>query len=173
MARKKAPKFKSESFGSVTLYLGDCRDVMASIEPDRFHAAVTDPPYELGFMGKSWDSSGVASTAATWEAVARTLRPGAHLAAFAGSRTYHRIAGAIDDAGFEIRDMLLWMYGSGFPKSMDIAKCIDKWGGYIGGRPASRYPAIQRRRCCAGTNERRRALPSSMTLSDGKAGARH
>ena len=71
----------------------------------------------------------VASTADTWDAVLRVLLPGAHLAAFAGSRTYHRIASAIDDAGFEIRDMLLWMYGSGFPKSLDVAKAIDKAGG--------------------------------------------
>ncbi len=134
MGKRRVPQITSETIGPVTLYLGDCREVMAQLPPDQIHACVTDPPYELGFMGKSWDSTGVASTAATWEAVGRVLRPGGHLAAFAGSRTYHRIAGAIDDAGFEIRDMLLWMYGSGFPKSLDISKCIDKAGGGTSGQ---------------------------------------
>ena len=126
MARKRT---RIETIGPHTLILGDCREVMAGLAPDHFHAGVTDPPYELGFMGKGWDSTGVAADPKTWEAVRRILRPGGHLAAFAGSRTYHRIAGAIDHAGFEIRDMLLWMYGSGFPKSLDIAKAIDKAGG--------------------------------------------
>jgi hypothetical protein len=94
--------------------------------PDSIDSAVTDPPYELGFMGRAWDSSGVAFDPETWRAVLRVLKPGAHLLAFGGSRTWHRIAVAIEDAGFEIRDSIAWMYGSGFPKSLDVAKAIAR-----------------------------------------------
>jgi site-specific DNA-methyltransferase (adenine-specific) len=83
-------------------------------------SCVTDPPYELGFMGKGWDSSGVAFDPKTWAAVFRVLKPGAFLCAFGGTRTYHRIACAIEDAGFEIRDCLSWLYGTGFPKSLNV-----------------------------------------------------
>jgi len=92
-------------------------------------AVVTDPPYELGFMGKSWDAAGVSFRRETWAAVLRVLKPGGHLLAFGGSRTFHRIACAIEDAGFEIRDTLSWLYGSGFPKSLDVSKALDKAGG--------------------------------------------
>jgi DNA modification methylase len=127
--------------GPVTLYLGDCTAVMAALAPEHIHAVVTDPPYELGFMGKAWDKAGgVASQAATWELACRLLKPGGHLAAFAGSRTYHRIACAIDDAGFEIRDQLMWLYGSGFPKSHDVSKCIDKAGGVHRGKAGKPLP---------------------------------
>jgi site-specific DNA-methyltransferase (adenine-specific) len=101
--------------------------------PDNFiDAIVTDPPYELGFMGKSWDSSGVAFNVEVWQEALRVLKPGGHLIAFSGSRTYHRMAVAIEDAGFEIRDQIMWVYGSGFPKSMNIAKAIDKASGFEG-----------------------------------------
>ena len=79
-----------------------------------FDAVLCDPPYELGFMGKSWDSTGIAFNKDMWEAVFNILKPGGHLLAFSGSRTYHRMAVAIEDAGFEIRDMIEWVYGSGF-----------------------------------------------------------
>jgi len=92
-------------------------------------AIVTDPPYELGFMGKSWDASGVAFDLATWREALRVLKPGGHLIAFSGSRTYHRMAVAIEDAGFDIRDQIMWIYGSGFPKSLDVSKAIDKAAG--------------------------------------------
>ena len=92
-------------------------------------SVVTDPPYELGFMGKSWDSTGIAFQKETWELALQLLKPGGHLLAFAGSRTYHRIAVAIEDAGFEIRDQLMWLYGSGFPKSHNIGKAVDKLQG--------------------------------------------
>ena len=88
-------------------------------------SVVTDPPYELGFMGKSWDSTGIAFQKETWELTFQLLKPGGHLLAFAGSRTYHRIAVAIEDAGFEIRDQIMWLYGSGFPKSLNVSKAID------------------------------------------------
>jgi site-specific DNA-methyltransferase (adenine-specific) len=92
-------------------------------------AVVTDPPYELGFMGKSWDSSGIAFNTAVWAECLRVLKPGGHLLAFGGSRTWHRIAVAVDDAGFQIRDSVAWLYGSGFPKSLDVSKAIDKAAG--------------------------------------------
>ena len=122
--------------GNATLFCGDSTRIIALLAEDRpwIDACVTDPPYELGFMGKSWDSSGVAAAWQTWGGVRIALKPGGHLVAFAGSRTYHRIAKAIDDAGFEVRDQLMWIYGSGFPKSMDVAKCIDKRGGVWRGR---------------------------------------
>ena len=89
-------------------------------------AVVTDPPYELGFMGKKWDSTGIAYNVELWQEVLRVLKPGGHLLAFGGTRTYHRMACAIEDAGFEIRDCIQWIYGSGFSKSMNISKAIDK-----------------------------------------------
>ena len=88
-------------------------------------SVVTDPPYELGFMNKKWDSTGVAFCKKTWAEVLRVLKPGGHLLSFSGSRTYHRMACAIEDAGFEIRDQILWVYGSGFPKSLNIGKAVD------------------------------------------------
>lgn len=92
-------------------------------------SVVTDPPYELGFMGKSWDSTGIAYRVDLWEQVLRVLKPGGHLLAFSGSRTYHRMAVAIEDAGFQIRDQIMWVYGSGFPKSLDVSKAFDKAAG--------------------------------------------
>jgi DNA modification methylase len=109
------------------LIQGDCLHVMAGMEPDSVDAIVTDPPYGLGFMGKEWDH-GVPGVP-FWEQALRVLKPGGHLIAFAGSRTYHRLACAVEDAGFEVRDQILWVYGSGFPKSMDISKAIDKAAG--------------------------------------------
>jgi len=92
-------------------------------------AIVCDPPYELGFMGKKWDSSGVAYNIGLWRECLRVLKPGGHLLAFGGTRTYHRMACAIEDAGFEVRDMLEWVYSSGFPKSLNIGKAVDKLQG--------------------------------------------
>ena len=93
---------------------------------------VTDPPYELGFMGKRWDKSGIAYSVEMWEGCLRVLKPGGHLLSFGGSRTYHRMACAIEDAGFEIRDCLMYVYGSGFPKSLDVSKAMDKKAGAVG-----------------------------------------
>jgi DNA modification methylase len=95
-------------------------------------AVVTDPPYELGFMGKSWDATGAAYKVEVWKECLRVLKPGGHLLAFGGSRTYHRLACAVEDAGFEIRDQIMWVYGSGFPKSLDVSKAIDKCNGEAG-----------------------------------------
>lgn len=108
---------------------GSMLDILPTLQENSFDSCITDPPYELNFMGKGWDRSGIAFRKETWEQVYRVLKPGAYLCAFGGSRTFHRIACAIEDAGFEIRDTIMWLYGSGFPKSMDISKQIDKKGG--------------------------------------------
>ncbi len=144
-----------ENVDGVTLYHGDCVEVMASLPAASVDAIVTDPPYGLEFMGKEWDSfrdtrqpgdenftpgSGpFARTAAfgewciTWAVEAfRLLKPGGHLLAFGGSRTWHRLAVAVEDAGFELRDTIAWLYGSGFPKSLNVAKAIDKTTGHVG-----------------------------------------
>ena len=87
---------------------------------------VTDPPYHLTFMGKEWDGGDIAFRKETWELCFKLLKPGGHLLAFSASRTYHRMAVAVEDAGFEIRDQIMWLYGSGFPKSLNIGKAVDK-----------------------------------------------
>jgi site-specific DNA-methyltransferase (adenine-specific) len=113
----------------IDLRNGDCIEQMRQLPPNSVDSIVTDPPYELGFMGKSWDSTGIAYSVKMWDEALRVLKPGGHLLAFSGSRTYHRMAVAIEDAGFEIRDQIMWVYGSGFPKSMDVSKAIDKQAG--------------------------------------------
>jgi DNA modification methylase len=138
----------------ITLHPGDCLDVLAQLAEHSVDSCVTDPPYHLtsivkrfgaenaapakagktgayarasaGFMGKQWDGGDVAFRPETWAAVFRVLKPGGHLIAFSGTRTYHRMACAIEDAGFEVRDQLGWTYGSGFPKSHDVSKGIDQ-----------------------------------------------
>jgi DNA modification methylase len=111
------------------LHLGDCRDVLRTLPDNSVDSIVTDPPYELGFMNKRWDSTGIAYDVNVWRECLRVLKPGGHLLAFGGSRTYHRLACAVEDAGFEIRDQIMWVYGSGFPKSLDVSKAIDKAAG--------------------------------------------
>jgi hypothetical protein len=108
---------------------GDCREVLKQLPDCSVDSIVTDPPYELGFMGKAWDSTGVAYQVEVWQECLRVLKVGGHLLAFGGSRTYHRLACAIEDAGFQIRDQIMWVYGSGFPKSLNISKAIDKSAG--------------------------------------------
>ena len=143
--------------GKVTLYGGDNRDVLKSLPDCSIDSIVTDPPYALvsiqkrfgkpgsaetkdgdvyarasaGFMGKQWDTGEVAFSDVFWAECLRVLKPGGHVVAFSGTRTYHRMAVAIEDAGFEIRDQLAWMYGSGFPKSHDVSKGIDKAAGAV------------------------------------------
>lgn len=134
--------------------IGDCREIIPVLDAESIDACVTDPPYGLtankkggsgirslnenspagrarigtGFMGKAWDGSGVELDAATWGQVLRVLKPGAYLLAFGGTRTVHRIACAIEDAGFEIRDTICWLYGQGFPKSHNLEGEWDGWG---------------------------------------------
>jgi site-specific DNA-methyltransferase (adenine-specific) len=111
--------------GSVTLYHGNALDVLPQL--GSVCSIVTDPPYGLAFMGQRWDYD--VPTVELWQACLDALKPGGHLLAFAGTRTQHRMAVRIEDAGFEIRDMIAWVYGSGFPKSMDVSKAIDKGEG--------------------------------------------
>ena len=113
----------TNSDGSIDLRCGDCRDVMATLGADSVDAIVTDPPYGLSFMGKGWDRGVPGSE--FWTAALRVAKPGAHLLAFGGTRTHHRLMCAIEDAGWEIRDVVMWVYGSGFPKSLDVSKAID------------------------------------------------
>ena len=145
--------------GPVTVYAGDCIEVLRSLPDASVHAVVCDPPYGLEFMGREWDGADgfrrslnaadagrenvfgrTSSTSPEYRADAtfqrwceawaseclRVLKPGGHLLAFGGSRTWHRLAAGVEDAGFEIRDSIAWLYGSGFPKSLDVAKAIDK-----------------------------------------------
>jgi len=109
------------------IHHADVLDALRAMPDNSFHGCLTDPPYGLSFMGHQWDH-GVPS-AEVWREVLRVLRPGAALLAFGGTRTFHRLTCAIEDAGFEVRDCLMWLYGSGFPKSHDVSKAIDKANG--------------------------------------------
>lgn len=150
--------------GPHVIHHGDSRDVLAEMPDGCVDSVVCDPPYALvsivkrfgsanaapatgndayarasaGFMGQSWDTGEVAFATEFWAQVLRVLKPGGHVVAFSGTRTYHRLAVAIEDSGFEIRDQLAWVYGSGFPKSHDVSKAIDKAAGVeFGKKPAS------------------------------------
>ena len=109
----------------VALYLGDCLELLPELDP--VSAIVTDPPYGLSFMGRRWDYD--VPAVEIWRECLERVSPGGHLLSFAGTRTQHRMAVNIEDAGFEIRDMIAWVYGSGFPKSLDVSKAIDKAAG--------------------------------------------
>jgi DNA modification methylase len=121
------------------LHHGDCLEVLKTIEANSVDAVVTDPPYGLKFMGKKWDHS--VPSVEVWAECLRVLKPGGHLLCFAGTRTHHRMACNIEDAGFDIRDMIAWLYGSGFPKSHDISKAIDKAAGVEREKEWKRYTA--------------------------------
>jgi site-specific DNA-methyltransferase (adenine-specific) len=114
-----------ENDGNV-FHLGGCLEVLRAMASDSVDAVVTDPPYGLSFMGKKWDYDVPATE--VWEECLRVLKPGGHLLAFAGTRTQHRMAVRIEDAGFEIRDMIAWVYGSGFPKSHNLKDDWQGWG---------------------------------------------
>ena len=145
-------KHRTITLERATLYQGDSREVLPLLEPEQFTACVCDPPYHLtqasrkgsprnndpktpfgrtrlgsrGFMGKTWDGGDTAFRPDFWVEVLRVLKPGAMLLAFGGTRTFHRLICAIENAGFEVRDCLMWLYGSGFPKSLDISKAFRK-----------------------------------------------
>ena len=160
--------------------VGDCREVLAGMAPESVAAVVTDPPYHLtqvsrngsprqndpatpfgrtklggdrGFMGSTWDGGDVAADPATWRAVYRVMKPGAHLVAFSGTRTYHRMVCAIEDAGFEIRDQIAWIFASGFPKSANVSKHIDRMAGVEGERIPSGLGTVRRIRPGADQNK--------------------
>lgn len=128
-----------EQIGDATLYCGDSLEIVPGLPfvGDLVDSVVTDPPYGLSFMGKRWDYD--VPSEALWAAVLEAMKPGANLLAFAGTRTQHRMAVRIEDAGFEIRDMIAWVYGSGFPKSLDVSKAIDK----AAGAERSRIPRLR------------------------------
>jgi site-specific DNA-methyltransferase (adenine-specific) len=156
---------------------GSCIDLLPTLEAESVHAVVTDPPYHLttgkkggtgdasvnldsphgrarvtaGFMGKKWDGGDVAFRPETWREVFRVMRPGAYLVAFGGTRTYHRLACAIEDAGFEIRDQLGWIYGSGFPKGTDKAKIPEGWEGWNTALKPAWEPIVLARKPMIGT----------------------
>jgi site-specific DNA-methyltransferase (adenine-specific) len=113
------------------LLLGDCREQLKLLADNSVDAIITDPPYELNFMNRAWDNSGIAYDQVVWTECLRVLKPGGHVLAFGGSRTYHRLATAIEDAGFEIRDQIQWVYASGMPKSLDVSKALDKQAGEV------------------------------------------
>lgn len=117
---------RKEVIGNATLYLGDCKEIMRDIPDNSVDSIVTDPPYGLSFMCKKWDYD--VPGVDIWAECLRVLKPGGHLLAFAGTRTQHRMAVRIEDAGFEIRDMIAWVYGSGFPKSHNLAAEWRGWG---------------------------------------------
>jgi site-specific DNA-methyltransferase (adenine-specific) len=133
---------------NVALVNMDCMEAMRLLPAASVDAVVTDPPYELGFMGKGWDRSGIAFDPDTWRACLRVLKPGGHLLAFGATRTYHRIAVAIEDAGFDVRDTLAWLYGSGFPKSLNLHGDREGWGTAL--KPAFE-PVIVARKPLVGT----------------------
>lgn len=113
------------------LYQGTMQEVIDNeIKENSIDCVITDPPYEIGFMNKGWDSSGVAFQKETWERCFKSLKPGGYLLSFGGSRSHHRVACAIEDAGFEIRDCIMYAYASGFPKSMSVSKGIEALQNY-------------------------------------------
>ena len=114
---------------NLTLYCGDLREVLSTLPEAVVDFVVTDPPYGLSFMEKDWDHE--VPGPEYWRAIARVCKPGALLLAFGGTRTYHHLTCAIEDAGWEIRDCLMWLYGQGFPKAADVGKMIDKAKGAV------------------------------------------
>ncbi len=142
---------------SVDVVHGDCLELLPTLAEASIDACVTDPPYGLSFMGKNWDH-GVPGVP-FWKVVLRVLKPGGHLLAFGGSRTYHRLACAIEDAGFEIRDQIMWLYGSGFPKSHDVSKGIDKAAG-------AKRPVVGTRRAGITPTEQEKMRPITAAVTD-------
>ena len=156
------------------LLLGDCLDKLKEIEDCSVDSIVTDPPYHLtsivkrfgkegsspakygtdgafqraskGFMGQEWDGGDIAFRTEVWEQCIRVLKPGGYLLAFSGSRTYHRMAYAIDEAGFDIRDQIMWVYGSGFPKSHNVGKKLPEYDGWGTALKPAHEPIVMARK---------------------------
>ena len=133
---------------------GDSLIELDKLEENSIDAIVTDPPYELGFMSKSWDSTGIAYSVDFWKKCLRVLKPGGHLLAFSGARTSHRMVCAIEDAGFEIRDNIMWLYGSAMPKGQNIGKLLEpdnKWKGWNSQLKPAYEPICMARKPLEGT----------------------
>jgi site-specific DNA-methyltransferase (adenine-specific) len=132
---------------------GNCLERLKELEDNSIDSVITDPPYELGFMGKKWDNSGIAFNVDVWLECLRVLKPGGHLLAFGGTRTWHRLCVAIEDAGFEVRDSIAWLYGSGFPKSHNIEKSSgdEKWAGWGTALKPAFEPIVVARKPVVGT----------------------
>jgi site-specific DNA-methyltransferase (adenine-specific) len=139
------------------LFEDDSLSFLSTMPSNTVEAIITDPPYELGFMGKGWDQSGIAYSVAFWTEALRVLKPGGHLIAFSGARTYHRMACAIEDAGFEIRDQIMWLFGQGMPKSRNIARYdltgddAATWEGWGTALKPANEPICMARKPLAGT----------------------
>lgn len=135
----------------MSLILGDNIEKLKELDDNSLDSVVTDPPYGLSFMNKKWDHD--VPSVEFWKEVLRVLKPGGHVLSFGGTRTYHRMAVAIEDAGFEIRDQIMWLYGSGFPKSHNIKKALDKkgepseqWDGYGTALKPANEPIVMARK---------------------------
>ncbi len=138
---------KKKVIGNAILYCGDCEEVLSELTG--IDACVTDPPYGLSFMGKKWDYD--VPSKELWKQVYNTLKPGAHLLSFFGSRTYHRGVIPIEDAGFDIRDQIMWIYGSGFPKSHNIGKKVEEYKGWGTALKPAHEPIVMARKPFKGT----------------------
>ena len=147
----------------VKLYLGDCLEILPELEMDSIHAVVTDPPYGLGFMGKDWDHGVPGKN--FWVEALRIAKPGAHLLAFGGTRTHHRLACAIEDAGWEIRDCIMWLYGQGFPKSLDVSKAAGAEREVVGSHPYANRGTAQSKQAVnlSGSPEREQFISAPAT----------
>jgi site-specific DNA-methyltransferase (adenine-specific) len=141
---------------------GNNIDLLRELPDNSIDSIVTDPPYELGFMGKKWDNTGIAYSVELWAECLRVLKHGGHLLAFSHARTYHRMVVAIEDAGFDIRDQIMWVYGSGFPKSLNISKAMTKqtgesvdkaqqWAGWGTALKPAHEPIVMARKPIKGT----------------------
>jgi DNA modification methylase len=134
----------------VIVHIGDCREILPTLPANSFDSCVTDPPYELGFMGKGWDRTGVAYDPVMWGEVLRVLKPGGFLLAFGGTRTYHHMTVAIEAAGFEVRDSIAaWVYAQGFPKGKGQLK--PSWEPIVVARKPAPGPVLQIDACRVGT----------------------
>lgn len=145
------PVWRATTWGmpSHAIREGDALSILHTLPSDHYHGSLTDPPYGLSFMGHGWDH-GVPS-ADVWRELLRVLRPGAHVLAFGGTRTFHRLTCAIEDAGFEVRDCLMWLYGSGFPKSHDVGKAVPAFSGHGTALKPAWEPIILARKPIEGT----------------------
>ena len=136
----------------IRLINGDCLKVLESFDTNSIDTCITDPPYELGFMGKSWDKEGIAFDPDTWRHVLRVLKPGASLLCFGGTRTFHHLTSAIEDAGFQIRDCMMWLFAQGLPKSYNLR--MPLWRGWGTGLKPAWEPIVVAMKPLDGTFER-------------------